>query len=119
MKIAYTPEGDFIAGCTIKHCDTELAKVGFMLVDRKYRQMGLGEHLTKLRINYAQQLGIKMLYAKVRGQNIAIVSQINNFPIELVKLCSNGKVFPHFFHNTNHFAGILHISIKSMHNRVM
>ncbi|ORU94749.1 MAG: hypothetical protein A6F70_09855, partial [Cycloclasticus sp. symbiont of Bathymodiolus heckerae] len=32
-----------------------------------------------------------------------IVSQINNFPIELVKLCSNGKVFPHFFHNTNHF----------------
>ena len=49
----------------------------------------------------------------------AIVSQINNFPIELVKLCTNGKVFPHFFHNTNHFAGILHISIKSMHNRVM
>jgi len=75
IQVVHTAEGNFVAGCTIKHYDGELAEIGFMLVDKKYRQLGLGEYMTRLRINYAQQLGAKLLYAKVRGKNI---SSMNN-----------------------------------------
>lgn len=76
MHIAHTVEGQFVAGCTIKHCDGKLAEIGFMLVGKKYRQLGLGEYMTRLRINYAQQLGVEMLYAKVRGKNICSMNNL-------------------------------------------
>jgi len=77
IQIAHTAEGEFVAGCTIKHYDGQLAEIGFMLVEKKYRQLGLGEYMTRLRINVARQLGIEMLYAKVRGKNISSMNNLS------------------------------------------
>jgi len=70
VQIAHTNDGKFISGSAIKQCDGKLAEIGFMLVDKKYRCLGLAEYMTKSRISYAQKLGVKMLYAKIRGKNI-------------------------------------------------
>ncbi|MDT8426625.1 MAG: GNAT family N-acetyltransferase [Methyloprofundus sp.] len=76
VQIIHDYQGNFIAGSTIKCCDGEVAEIGFMLVDKKYRQLGLAERMTKDRISYARKLGIKMLYAKVRGKNIKSMNNL-------------------------------------------
>ena len=77
LQIAHTHDGEFIGGCSIKHCDGELAEVGLMLVDKKYRRLGLAEYMTQSRISYAQYLGAKMLYAKVREKNIKSMNNLH------------------------------------------
>jgi len=47
-----------------------------MLVDKKYRQLGFAERMIKDRIRYARKLGVKMLYAKVRGKNIKSMNNL-------------------------------------------
>ena len=65
LQVASTYWGAFISGSTIKYRDGDVAEMGFMLVDKKYRRQGLAEHMTQSRINYAHHAGIKRLYAKV------------------------------------------------------
>lgn len=69
VQIAHTPEGEFIGGCTIKHSDGVLAEIGYMLVNKKYRRLGVADYMTQLRISHAKQLQIKILYVKVKGNN--------------------------------------------------
>lgn len=76
VQIMYNCEGDFVAGSTIKCCTGEIAEIGFMLVDKKFRQLGLAEQMTKYRISHARKLGLKMLYAKVRGKNIKSMNNL-------------------------------------------
>ena len=72
IQIAHTAEGEFVAGCTIKHYDGKLAEIGFMLVEKKYRQLALGEYMTRLRINVARQLGIEMFMQKSEGKILVV-----------------------------------------------
>lgn len=76
VQIAHTHDGEFIAGCAIKHCDGELAEIGFMLVDKNYRRLGLAEYMTKTRINIAQKKGANILYTKVREDNVKSMNNL-------------------------------------------
>lgn len=84
IHIAHTPEGEFVGGCSIKRRDGEIAEIGLMLVDKKYRQLGIAEYMTQLRTSYAQQQGIKMLYAKVRGNNISSMNNLYKAGFQVV-----------------------------------
>lgn len=76
IQIAYTLRGGFVAGCSIKNCDGQLAEIGFMLVEKRYRGLGIAEYMTQCRINHAQQLGVQMLYAKIRGNNLKSINNL-------------------------------------------
>jgi len=111
LQVAHTPEGEFVGGCSIKLRDGEIAKMGLMLVDKKYRQFGIAEYMTQLRIGHAKRLGIKMLYAKVRGNNI---SSMNN----LYK--AGFQVMGNFLSEKYLYSTItwLYLPLKPMTNRV-
>lgn len=69
LLIAYLEDGQIVAGCSIKNIQNGLAEIGYMLVHEHFRQLGIAAYMTRLRIEYAQRQGVKMLYAKVRGSN--------------------------------------------------
>jgi len=46
----------------------------------------------------------------------AIVFQINNFRLKLVKSYSDRKILTHFFHDAKNFTGILQISFEGFYD---
>ncbi len=74
--VATTSAGEFVGACTIRQRHGVMAEIGFMLVKKEYRRQGLAQHMTRLRIAQAQQLGIKLLYARVRGNNIGSIENL-------------------------------------------
>ena len=73
---ASTTEGECVGGCTIKQRDGNMAEIGFMLVKEKYRRLGLAQYMTRLRIDHARQQGLRLLYARVRGNNIRSMNNL-------------------------------------------
>jgi len=76
VTLVHTDNHQLVAGGSIKHCDGILAEIGFMWVSKPYRRLGLAEYITQSRIAYAHKLGIKMLYAKIRGDNVKSMNNL-------------------------------------------
>lgn len=76
IQIVHTEWGDVVGGSTIKYRDADVAEIGYMLVDKEYRGQGIAEYMTHSRIEHARKAGIKILFAKIRGNNVNSISNL-------------------------------------------
>lgn len=62
--------GELIGGSSIKSLDDGVAEFGFTIVAEPYRRMGLGNHITRRRLNQAIRLGARLICSMVRYNNV-------------------------------------------------
>ena len=69
--LAKTVAGDIIGCAAIKAGEGIVGELGYLVVSRHYRRQGIAQQLTQKRIEVAQTLGISILYATIRDENVA------------------------------------------------
>jgi len=63
--------------------------MGSLVVKAEFREQGIGKALTKVRIDYAEKLGIKKLWYESRNANL--VSICCHVAVGFNKMCSHGQ----------------------------
>lgn len=71
LVVAVNAQDELVGCAVIKAGRGVVGECGFLVVNKHYRRQGVATKLTQLRIDVARQMGIQLLYATVRAENIA------------------------------------------------
>lgn len=71
VVLAKTPQGNIVGCAAIKAGEGKIGEFGYLVVSPLYRRQGIAQRLTQKRIEVAKSLGIAILFATIRAENIS------------------------------------------------
>ncbi|MGL4476351.1 MAG: GNAT family N-acetyltransferase [Shewanella sp.] len=75
--VALAPSGQLVGCAAIKQGEGDVAEMGYLVVHPDFRRQGIAQRLTQERVSRAKALGIKLLWATVRDENLASKANLN------------------------------------------
>ncbi|MGL5392185.1 MAG: GNAT family N-acetyltransferase, partial [Shewanella sp.] len=71
VVLAKNASGEIIGCAAIKAGEGPIGELGYLVVSPQYRRLGIGRALTLKRLDVAASLGIVLLFATVRLENVS------------------------------------------------